>query len=62
MSTGKVPIDYPDKYGNTAIHYATYKGHFDFLKTCIEEFNANLLLYNNGGQSPLLVMTHEHYM
>ena len=56
MTTGKVPIDYPDKYGNTAIHYATYRQHFDFVKTCTEEFKANLLLFNNGSQSALSVM------
>ena len=53
MNTGKVLIDYQDMYGNTALHYATLHGHDEFVKVCIEEFNANLLLVNNGEQSVL---------
>jgi hypothetical protein len=57
MQTGKVLIDYPDMYGNTAVHYAVYNGHEDFIKACVDEFEANLLLVNNGNQSVLTVLT-----
>lgn len=57
MQTGNVPIDFPDKYGNTACHYAVCNGHVDFLEVCVEEFKANLLLHNNGNQSILKIMT-----
>ena len=53
MKTGEVIIDYQDMYGNTALHYATFQGHTEFVNVCIEEFNANLLLVNNGEQSVL---------
>ena len=56
MKTGRVLIDYQDMYGNTALHYATFNGHEEFVKVCIEEFNANLLLVNNGDQSVLGVI------
>ena len=53
MKTGRVLIDYQDMYGNTALHYATFHGYDEFMKVCIDEFNANLLLVNNGEQSVL---------
>lgn len=56
METGKVPIDYQDMYGNTALHYATFRGHDNFVKVCVEEFHANLLLVNNDKQSVLGVV------
>ena len=55
MQTG-VPIDYPDMYGNTALHYAVYKGHKDFIRVCLEEFHASLLVFNNGKQSIIKVI------
>ena len=61
MNTGRVLIDYQDMYGNTALHYATFNGHEEFVKVCIEEFNANLLLVNNGDQSVLGVTTHSSH-
>lgn len=60
MKTGKVPIDYKDMYGNTTVHYAVFKGHHDFVKICIEEFNANMLLLNNGKQSVLRITMDEY--
>lgn len=51
-----VLINYPDMYGNTALHYAVYNGHDDFVKACIDEFEANLLVVNNGNQSVLTVI------
>ena len=53
MKTGKVLIDYQDMYGNTALHYATFNGHDDFANLCIHDFDANLMLVNNGEQSVL---------
>ena len=51
MQAGDVPIDYQDMYGNTAVHYAVYNGHTEFIKVCIDEFKASLLVVNNGTQS-----------
>lgn len=51
MQAGDVPIDYQDMYGNTAVHYAVYNGHAEFIKVCIDEFKASLLVVNNGTQS-----------
>ena len=31
MKTGRVLIDYQDMYGNTALHYATFNGHDEFV-------------------------------
>lgn len=56
MKTGRVLINYQDMYGNTALHYATFHGHDEFVKVCIDEFDANLLLVNNGEQSILGVI------
>jgi len=56
MKTGKVQIDYQDMYGNTALHYAVYKAHENFIHVCIDEFKANLCLLNNGEQSVLKVI------
>ena len=59
MDLCKVPINYQDMYGNTAMHYAAVNGHWNFVKVCIDEFQANLLLVNNGKQSILSVIMEE---
>ena len=56
MDLCKLSINYQDIYGNTAMHYAVVNGHWHFVQGCIEEFQANLLLLNNGNQSVLSVL------
>jgi len=48
-------VNYQDKYGNTPCHYATLHGHLQCLQTLIG-LKANLLLYNNAGQTCLSIM------
>lgn len=48
-------VNFQDKYGNTPCHYATLHGHLQCLQTLIT-FKANLLLYNNAGQTCLSIM------
>lgn len=48
-------VNYQDKYGNTPCHYATLHGHLQCLQALIT-LKANLLLYNNAGQTCLSIM------
>ena len=50
IGTGKVHIDFKDRYGNTALHYASLRGHTDFLKMCVSEFKASVLIPNNANE------------
>ena len=56
MEKDDVSINYQDMYGNTTLHYAVYNAHEEFIKACIDEFKANLLVVNNGGQSVLTIL------
>lgn len=49
MRTNRAMINYQDEYGNTPLHYAIFRGHHVFVRDCLD-FDANLLLRNNGMQ------------
>ena len=58
LGTGQVHIDLRDKYGNTALHYASLRGHTEFIKVCTSEFNANVMVPNNANELVMEVTQH----
>ena len=53
LSEGLSKLDDPDKSGNTPLHIACQKGHKDFVKLFVSEFNTELT--NNDGYTILHV-------
>lgn len=52
LISGKVRINDQDRYGNTALHYASARGMSDFIKFCTES-GADPLIRNNASELAL---------
>lgn len=51
LATGQASVDRRDKYGNTALHYATVQEHAAFAAMLTDEFNASSLIPNNANET-----------
>ena len=52
LLSDKVRINDQDRYGNTALHYASARGMYDFVKFC-KESGSDPLIRNNANELAL---------